>query len=171
MAVSKCPCLTVSQVNVMLDAKVSLVPMHQLAVPSTLLAPATTSKHTKPQSHKELFFQNGSTKRVLIAGVSFSLLPFLPIPYPFRCLLLRLTTPPRIRLLARHNFHAHDKFNKYSIFFSPPPPREITINSLNLKTWRYRYKEQSNFVWPILNNLENDQIFIITSIAWTSQES
>ena len=172
MAVSKCPCLTVSQVNVTLDAKVSLVPMHQLAVPSTLLPPATTSKHTKPQSHKELFFQNGSTKRVLIAGVSSSLLPFLPIPYPFRRLLLRLTTPPRIRLLA-HNLLAHVKFNKYSIFLSPPPPREITINSLtlNLKTWCYRYKEQSNFVWPILNNLENDQVFIITSIAWASQES
>ena len=94
-----------------------------------------THKATKPQSHKELFFQNGSTKRVLIAGVSSSLLPFLPIPYPFRRLLLRLTTPPRIRLLA-HNLLAHVKFNKYSIFLSPPPPREITINSLtlNLKT-------------------------------------
>ena len=90
-----------------------------------------THKATTPQR----VFQNGSTKRVLIAGVSSSLLPFLPIPYPFRRLLLRLTTPPRIRLLA-HNLLAHVKFNKYSIFLSPPPPREITINSLtlNLKT-------------------------------------
>ena len=37
MAVSKCPCLTLSRVNVMLDAKISLVPKHQLNVPSTLL--------------------------------------------------------------------------------------------------------------------------------------
>ena len=174
MAVSKCPCLTLSRVNVMLDAKVSLVPT-QLAVPSTLLAPATTSKHTKPQRyiwsnhwHMSNFFKIAQQKRVFIAGVSYPLSSFLflPIPYPFRYLLLRLTTPPRIRLLA-HNFLAHDKFNKYSIFFSPPPPREITINSLtlNLKTWCYRYKEQSTFVWPTLNNLENDQVFINTSIS------
>ena len=37
MAVSKCPCVTLSRVNVMLDAKLSLVPTHQLRVPSTLL--------------------------------------------------------------------------------------------------------------------------------------
>ena len=41
MAVSKCTCLTLSRVNVMLDAKILLVPTHQLMVPSTLLAPAT----------------------------------------------------------------------------------------------------------------------------------
>ena len=139
---------------------------------NNIQTPKATKIHTLKPLTYELFFQNGSTKRVLIAGVSSSLLPFLPISYPFRRLLLRLTTPPRIRLLA-HNLLAHVKFNKYSIVLSPPPPREITINSLtlNLKTWCYRYKEQSNFVWPILNNLENDQVFIITSIAWTSQES
>ena len=44
---SKCPFLTLSRVNVknlsslILDAKISLVPTHQLIVPSTLLAPAT----------------------------------------------------------------------------------------------------------------------------------
>ena len=36
MAVSKCPCVTLSRVNVMLDAKISLVTTHQLRVPSTL---------------------------------------------------------------------------------------------------------------------------------------
>ena len=39
----------------MLDAKISLVPKHQLIVPSTLLAPATeirTHKPTKTQKHK-----------------------------------------------------------------------------------------------------------------------
>ena len=48
MAVSKCPCLTLS--NVMLDAKISLVPTHQLIVPSTILALETkirTYKATK----------------------------------------------------------------------------------------------------------------------------
>ena len=60
-----------------LDAKISLVPKHQLMVPLTLLAHATlipTDKATKPQSHKatrihtlrpmtyELFFQNRSIK-------------------------------------------------------------------------------------------------------------
>ena len=75
MAVSKCPCLTLSRVNVMLDAKISLVATHQLKVPWTLLAPATdirTYKATKPQSHKDtyaqttdiwaIFFQNSSIK-------------------------------------------------------------------------------------------------------------
>ena len=64
MAVSKFPCLTLSRVNVMLDAKISLVPTHQLIVPSTLLAPATeirTRKDTKIHTLKpltyELFFQ------------------------------------------------------------------------------------------------------------------
>ena len=37
MAVSKCPCVTLSRVNVMFDAKLSLVPTHQLRVPSTSL--------------------------------------------------------------------------------------------------------------------------------------
>ena len=40
MAVSKCTCLTLSRVNVMLDAKISLAPSHQLIVPSTLMASA-----------------------------------------------------------------------------------------------------------------------------------
>ena len=102
---------------------------------NNIQTPKATKIHTLKPLTYQLFFQNGSTKRVLIAGVSSSLLPFLPISYPFRRLLLRLTTPPRIRLLA-HNLLAHVKFNKYSIFLSPPPPREITINSLtlNLKT-------------------------------------
>ena len=48
----KCLCLTLSRVNVTLDAKISLVPTHQLIVPSTLLAPAThirSHKVTKPR--------------------------------------------------------------------------------------------------------------------------
>ena len=70
MAVSNCPSLTLSRVNVMLDAKISLVPMHQLIVPSTLLTLATQN-NPNTQSHKdtctqsidilyELFFQNSS---------------------------------------------------------------------------------------------------------------
>ena len=53
----------------MLDAKISLVPTHQLVVPSTFLALATdirTYKATKIHKLKsltyELFFQNSSTK-------------------------------------------------------------------------------------------------------------
>ena len=60
MAVSKCPCLTLSRVNVMLDAKISLVPTHQLIVPSTLLAPATeirTHKATKIHTLKPLTYE------------------------------------------------------------------------------------------------------------------
>ena len=48
----KCLCLTLSRVNVTLDAKISFVPTHQLIVPSTLLAPAThirTHKVTQPR--------------------------------------------------------------------------------------------------------------------------
>ena len=70
MAVSNCPSLTLSRVNVMLDAKISLVPMHQLIVPSALLTLATQN-NPNTQSHKdtytqsidilyELFFQNSS---------------------------------------------------------------------------------------------------------------
>ena len=51
MALSNCPCLTLSTAMSCLDAKISLVPKHQLIVPSTLLAPATESKHTKPQRY------------------------------------------------------------------------------------------------------------------------
>ena len=47
MAVSNCPCLTLSRVNVMLDAKISLVPTHQLLVPSTLLALVTENRTHK----------------------------------------------------------------------------------------------------------------------------
>ena len=50
----KCLCLTLSRVNVTLDAKISFVPTHQLIVPSTLLAPAThirTHKATNPQRY------------------------------------------------------------------------------------------------------------------------
>ena len=42
----------------LIDAKISLVPKHQLIVPSTLLAPPTniwTYKATKPQSHKDTY--------------------------------------------------------------------------------------------------------------------
>ena len=65
MAVSKWPCLTFSTAMSCLDAKISLVPKHQLIVCPTLLAPAThnqTDEATK--IHKltpltfELFFQN-----------------------------------------------------------------------------------------------------------------
>ena len=70
MVVSNCPSLTLSRVNVMLDAKISLVPMHQLIEPSTLLTLATQN-NPNTQSHKdtytqsidilyELFFQNSS---------------------------------------------------------------------------------------------------------------
>ena len=70
MAVSNCPSLTLSRVNVMLDAKISLVPMHQLIVPSTLLT-LPTQNNPNTRSHKdtytqsidilyELFFQNSS---------------------------------------------------------------------------------------------------------------
>ena len=70
MAVSNCPSLTLNRVNVMLDTKISLVPMHQLIVPSTLLTLATQN-NPNTQSHKdtytqsidilyELFFQNSS---------------------------------------------------------------------------------------------------------------
>ena len=70
MVVSNCPSLTLSRVNVMLDAKISLVPMHQLIVPSTLLTLATQN-NPNTQSHKDtytqsidilydLFFQNSS---------------------------------------------------------------------------------------------------------------
>ena len=44
----------------MLDAKISLVPKHQLIVPSTLLAPATeirTHKTTQTQSCKDAYVQ------------------------------------------------------------------------------------------------------------------
>ena len=57
MAVSKGPCLTLS--NVILDAKISLIPKHQLIVPSTLLAPAThirTHKGTKIHKLKLLTY-------------------------------------------------------------------------------------------------------------------
>ena len=56
--------LTLNRVNVMLDAKISLVPTHQLIVPSTLLTPAKeirTDKATKIHMLKpltyELFFK------------------------------------------------------------------------------------------------------------------
>ena len=70
LAVSKCPCLTFSAAMSCLDAKIALVPQHQLIVPLTLLAPAThvrTDKANNPQSHKDthvnflsrfFFFQN-----------------------------------------------------------------------------------------------------------------
>ena len=67
MADSKCPCLTLSSIYQQLDTKIWLVLLHQLILPSTLLAPATNIqkyKATKMQMLKpltyELFFQNGS---------------------------------------------------------------------------------------------------------------
>ena len=55
----------------MLDAKISLVPTHQLIIPSTLLAPVTeiwTHKATKMHTLKpltyELFWKNTSIKMV-----------------------------------------------------------------------------------------------------------
>ena len=58
-----------------LDAKISLVPKHQLIVPSTLLAPATQPKKTKPQRyirsdhcHTSNFFQNSS---IMIIKICF----------------------------------------------------------------------------------------------------
>ena len=57
MAVSKCPCLTLSRVNVMLDDKTSLVPKHQI---TTLLAPATeirTHKATEIHTLKLLTYE------------------------------------------------------------------------------------------------------------------
>ena len=53
---SKCPCLTLSQVNVTLDAKILLVPTHQLIAPSTLLAPATNID-PNIQGHKDTYTQ------------------------------------------------------------------------------------------------------------------
>ena len=52
MEVSKCPCLTLS--NVMFRCQNLIGSLHQLIVPSTLLAPATeirTHKATKPQRY------------------------------------------------------------------------------------------------------------------------
>ena len=55
----------------MLDAKTSLVPTHQIIVPSTLLAPATeirahkaTEIHTLKPLTYELFFQNSSKMEI-----------------------------------------------------------------------------------------------------------
>ena len=67
MAVSKCPCLTLSAAMSCLDAKISLLSEHQLIVASNLLAPATDIRtHKATNIHKltpltyELFFQNSS---------------------------------------------------------------------------------------------------------------
>ena len=111
MAVSKCPCLTLSRVNVMLDAKISLVPTHQLTVPSTLLPPATnirTHKATKPQSRCLL--------PSLLNPPPYFPFPLSHTPYPFQRLLRRLNTPLRIRLLA-HNLLAHDKLTNIQYFY------------------------------------------------------
>ena len=40
-----------------LDAKISLVPEHQLIVPSTSLAPATDIQMHKPRGHKATYAQ------------------------------------------------------------------------------------------------------------------
>ena len=47
MVVSKCPCLTLSRVNVMMMLDANLVPTHQLIVSSTLLVPATENTTNK----------------------------------------------------------------------------------------------------------------------------
>ena len=71
MAVSKCPCLTLSRVNAMLHDKISLVPTHQLIISSTLLAAATeiqthkaTEIHTLKPLTYGLFFQNSSKMKL-----------------------------------------------------------------------------------------------------------
>ena len=54
----KVPLFDLYQCHVQIDAKISLVPKHQLIVPSTLLALATnisTYKVTKLQSHKDTY--------------------------------------------------------------------------------------------------------------------
>ena len=54
----KVPLFDLYKCHVKIDAKVSLVPKHQLIVPSTLLALATnipTYKATKIQSHKDTY--------------------------------------------------------------------------------------------------------------------
>ena len=90
MAVLKCPCLTL--IDVMLDAKISLVPKHQLIVPSTLLALATnipaykaTKIHTLKPLTYEQFFQISSKRGFQFSLISFSfstsLLPFYPISF------------------------------------------------------------------------------------------
>ena len=71
MSVSNCPCLTLSQVNVKLDAKLSLVPTHQLIVPSTLLAPATefrTHKATKIHTLRPLAYELFFHRQLLIGA-------------------------------------------------------------------------------------------------------
>ena len=56
MPVSKCLCLTFSAGMSCLDAKISLVPKHQLMVPSTVIwSLQHKSKQTKPQSHKDTY--------------------------------------------------------------------------------------------------------------------
>ena len=77
MAVLKFPCLTL--INVMLDAKISLVPTHQLIVRSTLLAPTTnislykaTKIHTLKPLKYEQFFQNSSKRGFEFSFISFT---------------------------------------------------------------------------------------------------
>ena len=64
MAVSKCPCLTLSAAMSCLDCEISFVPSHQLMVLSTLLAPAkhiptdkVTKIHTLTPLTDDLFFK------------------------------------------------------------------------------------------------------------------
>ena len=108
MAVSKCLCLTLS--NIWLDAKIWLVLTHQLIVPSTLLASATniqTYKATKIHTLKpltyELIFQCSSKRDsgffgnycavtiLLILSIWFSrrtvnvLVFVLPVAFSYNC--------------------------------------------------------------------------------------
>ena len=74
MAVSKCPCpLRPLAMPYLIDAKISLVPKHQLIVPSTLLALATnirtykaTKIHTLTPLTYELSFQNSSKSEATV---------------------------------------------------------------------------------------------------------
>ena len=74
MAVSKCPCpLRPLAMPYLIDAKISLVPKHQLIVPSTLLALATnirtykaTKIHTLTPLTYELSFQNRSKSEATV---------------------------------------------------------------------------------------------------------
>ena len=75
MAVSKCPCLNLSNViNSWMPKSHWFLFINIFIEPLTLLAPATNIEHTKPQRHivhtltpltYELFFENSSTIKVI----------------------------------------------------------------------------------------------------------
>ena len=70
MAVSKCPCLTFGAAMPCLDAKISLVPKHQLIEslqPSW--PPQHTNKQTKPQGHKDTYAETTDIWAVFLKHV------------------------------------------------------------------------------------------------------